>query len=256
MSEKLVEFLFRAYRDGVECSLSDLRSYEEFSTLGLMQSINAINARLTQEGLCIQPDIDEGEMDEPRVVGRMESEEIFNAALERALISAESHDVEFKESLYLKKKVFGNQAVAKEHWVSEDIVFEVMATICSFLNGDGGTLLIGVSDDGELEGIDCELEHIPGAKNTLDNWELFFSNCLKKYIYEFSSCIGYVKRKIINVKDAHVCVVIVKKRMSALSVCKNPNDPKSEIVFVRNGNGKAQIQARAIEELVKSRTQT
>lgn len=153
MADTLLEFLFQAYRDGRECTLNELRSYDEFSGLSLMQSIFAIDERLRKEGLCIQPPIDEGDTGDLRVVAKAETDEGFNLALSVALKENESHNTEFKESLYLKKKVFGNKDIDKKYWVGEEIVFEVVATICSFLNSDGGTLVIGAKDGGELVGI-------------------------------------------------------------------------------------------------------
>lgn len=254
MPGSLIEFLFRAYRDGAECTLAELRTYEEFEGLSLLQSLTAIDKRLRGEKLCIVPPVDEGEMDQVRVVSRAVRDETFEAAYKRALEEDESQELEYKESLYLKKKVFGKQNVPQDAWVGEEIVFEVVATICSFLNSDGGILLIGVADDGSCPGIDCELPFIPGNKKDLDQWELHLSNCLKKYIYDFTSVIGYIKRKIIRTDDGkHVCVVIVSKRISSLTVCQTPSAPGSEVVYVRNGNGKAEIKARAIEELIRSR---
>lgn len=254
MPGSLIEFLFSAYRDGADCTLAELREYEEFEGLGLMDSLAAIDEKLQNEGLSIVPAIAEGEMEQARFVSRAVGDETFEAAYRRALEEDESESVEWKESLYLKKKVFGNKNIPKTEWVSEEIVFEVVSTICSFLNSDGGTLLIGVADDGSTPGIDCELPFIPGNKKNLDQWELHLSNCLKKYIYDFTSVIGYIKRKVIQTADGnHVCVIIVSKRTSSLTVCQKPSEAGSEVVYVRNGNGKEQIKARAIEELVRSR---
>ena len=245
--------LLRAYREGVECTLVELRAFPDFKELGLMTAIRAIGDKIESEGLKLHPPIEEGEFDQVRVLARAETPESFMLAAQRALEEGESSLVEFKESLYLKKKLYGNASIEARHWVGEEIIFEIIATICSFLNGDGGTLLVGVNDDGEVIGIDCELEFIPGKSKTLDNWELFFSNCLEKYIYDFKCCLGYSKRKIIEKDGKHICVIIVNKRDSALTVCQGISEKDSEKVFVRNGNGKAEIKARAIEQLVLAR---
>lgn len=245
--------LLRAYRDGVECSLDELRSFEQFAGLGLLESIRAIDEKIKLEGLALHPPVEQGEVDQKRVLSKAETTESFTEAARLALVEDESLKVEFKESLYLKKKVFGSEKVPKEHWVSEDICFEVISTICSFLNGDGGTLLIGVADDGTIRGVECEYEFIPGSKKNPDGWELFFSNCLEKFIFDYKQCIGYVQRKLIQIDGMTVCVVIAKKRTHSLAVCQSPNDRDSEKVFVRNGNGKAELKARAIEQLIRSR---
>jgi predicted HTH transcriptional regulator len=249
----LDSLLLRAYRDGVECSLEELRSFTEFSGLGLLQSIQAIDEKIKNEGLALHPPVEQGEFDQKRVLSKAETSESFTEAARLALQEDESLKVEFKESLYLKKKVFGSSQVSKEYWVSEEICFDVIATICSFLNGEGGTLLIGVADDGTVKGIDCEFEFIPGSKKNPDGWELFLSNCLEKFIFDYKQCIGYVQRKLIQIDGLTVCVVIVKKRTHSLAVCQSPNERDSEKVYVRNGNGKAELKARAIEHLIRSR---
>lgn len=248
--------LLAAHQAPVECSLGEIRSYEKFSQLGLLRAISEIEKELTSVGLCIHPPVSEGEVDQKRIVSRKETQEKFTAALEEALRGDEGQEIEFKESLYVKKTILGNHKIPKESWVSEDIVFSCIKTICAFLNSDGGTLLIGVSDAAEVEGIDCELGLVRGGNGTIDKWDLFFSDCLQKYIYEYTQCIGYVTRKIIQRDGKHVCVVLVKPRRSSITVCRSPSDGSAEIVFVRNANGTRELKARAIVELVQSRLST
>lgn len=245
--------LLKAHHKGVECTLDDLRSFEDFSGLSLMQAITEIDNRIRAVGLCVQPPIDCGEVDDPRVIIPAKTIERYHRIFEEAVEADEGQEVEFKESLYVKKKVLGNTKVPKSNWVSEDIVFECIRAICAFLNADGGTLLIGVADSGQVQGLECEFELVKGGDGTIDKWELFFSDCLQKYIYDFSHCIGYVSRKVIQVDGHSVCVVSVRPRKTGISVCRSPDDSQAERVFVRNGNGSKEIRARGIAELVQSR---
>lgn len=249
----LEALLLKAHQEGVECSLDDLRRYDEFAGLGLMTAIEAIDEKLESVGLSIHPSVQEGEVDQKRIIARRQTKEKFELELEEAISSGEGQEAEYKETLYLKKRLLNNNNIPKEHWVSEDMIFECVKTICAFLNADGGTLLIGVDDDGNIQGIECELEFVKGGDGSNDKWELFFSNCLQKYIYDFSSCIGYISRKIIQVEEKSICVVLVRSRRTAITVCRSPSDNTAEIVFLRNGNGSKEIKARAIEELIRSR---
>jgi hypothetical protein len=47
----------------------------------------------------------------------------------------------------------------------------ITKTVCGFLNGEGGTLLIGVDDDGNVVGLDDDLKTL-GSKANLDGYEL------------------------------------------------------------------------------------
>ena len=84
----------------------------------------------------------------------------------------ESKRVEYKESLSLD--VSKN---TKEKYI-EDVVIK---TIAGFMNTDGGDLLIGVSDDGTIRGIDKEIDKFHKSD---DRFLLHFKNIFKKKIGE------------------------------------------------------------------------
>jgi hypothetical protein len=92
----------------------------------------------------------------------------------------ESKTLEFKETLSLdvKKKT-------KEKYIEKS----VLKTIVGFLNTDGGTLLVGVSDDGVIRGLQDEISRF--HKN-LDKFLLHFKNLIKSQIgEEFYPDINY-----------------------------------------------------------------
>ena len=252
-SKDFFELVVEAHQNGLECSINDLRKLPDFSELGAISACSSIETALRDKGLELSPPITDGELDQVRVISRTKTQERFRHILEEALQSEEGQEVEFKESLYLKKKVAGNETVPKEEWVSDNLVFECVKTICAFLNSDGGTLLVGVSDARAICGIECELTFIPGKSKNLDNWELFFSSCLEKYIYDYRSCIGHISRKLVSYGGLTVCVIMVRPRKQGITVCRRPAQINEEIVYVRNGNGSAEIKARAIEALIRSR---
>lgn len=70
--------------------------------------------------------------------------------------------------------------------IDSEIEFECLRAIAAFLNTEGGTLLIGVRDDGEILGI--EADRFP----TEDGFLLRFNNLITQYIgAEFSSLIRF-----------------------------------------------------------------
>lgn len=256
LPQTLEGLLLAAHQAPVECSLGEVRSYDKFSQLGVLQAISEIEKELDSVGLCISPPVTEGEVDQKRVVSRKQTEEKFLAALDEALRADEGQEVEYKESLYAKKAVIGNNNVPKQNWVSEDVVFSCIKTICAFLNSDGGTLLIGVNDVAEVVGVEVEFDLVRGGNGTVDKWDLFFSDCLQKYIYDYTQCIGYISRRVVQRNGRYVCIVLVRPRRSSITVCRSPSDGNAEIVFVRNANGTRELKARALVELVQSRLST
>ncbi len=80
----------------------------------------------------------------------------------RNLITAgETPNVEFKSSFRFD---------LEQQKVNKDLTKAVAKTIAGFMNSEGGTLLIGVSDDREIVGIERDIETL--TKKTLDGFEL------------------------------------------------------------------------------------
>jgi len=115
----------------------------------------------------------------------------------RAIIrEGESKRIEFKESLSLDVK-----KQTKESYIEQSS----LKTIVAFLNTDGGTLLIGVSDDGQICGVDGEIEKF--HKKT-DKFLLHFKNLLKSKIGE--EFYPFIDNRLVKVDDVNVLLVECK----------------------------------------------
>ena len=105
----------------------------------------------------------------------------------------ESKTLEFKETLSLdvRKKT-------KEKYIEK----AVLKTIVGFLNTDGGILLVGISDNGDILGLSGEISRF--HKN-IDRFLLHFKNLIKSQIgEEFYPDIGY---RIVNICNKNVLLV-------------------------------------------------
>ncbi|MCF8013135.1 ATP-binding protein [Candidatus Woesearchaeota archaeon] len=104
----------------------------------------------------------------------------------------ESEDLEFKSAL--RTNLF-----TKEH--DKRIEHSILKTILAFMNTGGGKLLIGVSDEGKLIGLDND-----GFKS-LDKFSLHLTNLIDKNI---SNGMSNVSIDFIEIDDVSVCIVYVK----------------------------------------------
>ena len=91
------------------------------------------------------------------------------------IMRGENKRVEFKESLSLDVR-----KNTKEKYIEEVAI----KTIAGFMNTDGGDLLIGVADNGEVTGIDEEINKFHKSD---DKFLLHFKNLFKKKIGEIFS---------------------------------------------------------------------
>lgn len=99
-------------------------------------------------------------------------EEEVDTTIEDLIAQGESVRVEYKGSLrwdYREEKV--NKALTKS----------VLKTMVAFLNTDGGTLLIGVMDDGAIAGIEKDFATL-GAKGNRDGFELTLRNSIREHL--------------------------------------------------------------------------
>ena len=86
------------------------------------------------------------------------------------IAGGESQTVEFKSSLQWDVRQ-GKQNTALRH--------QVLKTIAAFLNTDGGTLVIGVEDDGHILGLDADLALV---KNSRDRFEQLLASLLSDHL--------------------------------------------------------------------------
>ena len=91
--------------------------------------------------------------------------------LEQLLMEPESKTLEFKSSL-----IFDIQKDVKNKSLST----QCLKTLVAFLNTDGGTLLIGVNDDGKVIGLNTEIERYHSGSR--DKFNLMLSDLIKSKI--------------------------------------------------------------------------
>ena len=113
----------------------------------------------------------------------------------------EAIDREFKESYRLDKKT-------KE--VNKELEFSCFRSIAAFLNTQGGTLYVGVSDDMELIGLNDEIRKLHKRSN--DKFMLFFQNKLKGEIG--SALLSNIEFSVFVIQQRKILVVNVKKPSS------------------------------------------
>lgn len=113
------------------------------------------------------------------------------------LAAGESQMVEYKSTA--RWNVHTKQADKRMEHV-------VVKTVCGFLNAEGGSLLIGVDDDGTVLGLDHDLATL-ASKSNRDGYELFLRQLLDANLSVQTA--GTVKIRFESVGGLDVCVVSV-----------------------------------------------
>lgn len=149
--------------------------------------------------------------------------EKYMAKISQLISAGEGSKVEFKSTLRWHLKA---DKPAKE------IELAILKTIVGYLNSEGGNLLVGVKDDGEICGLDND--HFVND----DKFMLHFNNMVKQHIgLEFTKYINY---RIVAVNDKKVMLV----------ECEKSQDPaflkylEDEDFYIRVGPASRKLSTR------------
>ena len=162
-------------------------------------------------------------------------------SLEGMIAEGESVDLEFKGSLRWSYK---GSCVDKR---LEEVVLK---TIAAFSNSDGGTLLIGVKDEGDILGLEHDYDSLDGNK---DEFEIHLRNLVNK-----SFGVGFAVSNLLisfpNVDDKEVCRIEIKKAHDPQYITiTDQNNTKIEKFFIRSGNSSIELPLKDVSPYIQSR---
>ncbi len=148
--------------------------------------------------------------------------------VEQLIKQGESSTLEFKTTF---------QWDVREGKKAEYLRDSCVKTIAAYLNSDGGMLLVGVEDNGDIFGIEKDLRLVKG--NSLDQFELLLTRVVTDKIgAEFAP---FVRVSFEQVTSKTICVVEVKP-------APKPNYIEGKKFYIRTGNATRELSmAKAME---------
>lgn len=150
--------------------------------------------------------------------------------LEELIAEGEDEELEFKSSL---RWDFKEQATNKK---LEEVIVK---TVAAFANSQGGTLLIGVSDSGEILGLEGDYLSLGGANR--DKFELHLRNLLNS---AFGAAFVSSKLKVLfpAIGEVEICQVDVRPSIKPLVLTvRDKNGVGQEKFYVRSGNSSQEL---------------
>jgi serine/threonine protein kinase len=141
------------------------------------------------------------------------------ADLEAMIRQGENETVEFKQTLRL------DTATGK---TSNEILKASMKALCSLLNAHGGTLLIGVADNGDLTGIEPDLAAMSTRPN-LDGFEQAFRQGMINYLQPDAS---------------HQITLSFPVLRGVVQICRADVRPSPQPVFILDKNAAPEFPVR------------
>jgi predicted HTH transcriptional regulator len=129
--------------------------------------------------------------------------------------------------------------------VSKEIEKVVMKAVVGFLNADGGTLIIGVNDDGKVTGLESDYKTLP--KKSRDGFENHLTMLVKTMIG--LSFTKYVGVKFENIEGKDICILTVREGHKPAYLI---NGDKKEDFYVRVGNSTQPYSMSETSEYIKT----
>lgn len=161
-------------------------------------------------------------------ITEMEAPEI-DLSIEELIQEGESNHIEFKSSLRWSYQ---------EGSLNKKLEEVILKTIAAFNNTDGGSLLIGVNDSGEVLGLNNDYDSLNGDK---DKFELHLYNLIES---EYDAGYGsqYIKVSFPSIDEEELCMIEITRGDRPLYThISDKHGQKSEKFFIRRGNASVEI---------------
>ena len=148
----------------------------------------------------------------------------------------ETQFVEFKSSLMWDYQ---------RHSVNKELYFPAMKSLTAFMNTRGGTLLIGVDDEGLILGLEQDFQAI--KKQNVDGWENVFNMAFNKMVgVEFRR---YLEVTFPEIEGRPICAIRVTPGEQPAYV----RHKGKESFYIRTGNSNQPLPLSKVTAYIQSR---
>lgn len=147
------------------------------------------------------------------------NQSIEHKELKNLIILGENEKLELKSTLRFD---------LRQNQINKKLEFVIAKTISAFLNSEGGILIIGVDDEGNVLGLENDIKSL--TKNNIDGFELHLRNIISKHLS--SSLEKYLKITFPEVDNKTICKVVIMKSGKPVFVTYEGQ----ESFYVRIGN--------------------
>ncbi|HAE25880.1 MAG TPA: ATP-binding protein [Hyphomonas adhaerens] len=162
--------------------------------------------------------------------------EDLQMALPAVIAGGENERTEFKSTLRWD---------IKESRTNRSLEQVIAKTIAGFMNHQGGRLLIGVADDGQLLGINPDLKTLRSP--TTDDFERALIGVVKTYLG--SAVCPLVRSRFLTVDGKTICWVLVERSDAPVFLVMSDTSK----YFVRLGNSTRELNAAEAHDHISRR---
>lgn len=201
--------------------LWELENYEAFLKARRKMLAQELNEYLESISITLEPEL------EP--------------TLEEVIADGEGPELEFKSSLRWSYR---------EGALDKKLEEVILKTIAAFSNAEGGRLIIGVDDSGEILGLEKDYETLNGSK---DEFEIHLRNLVNRSFGE-KFAASNIEIQFAAVEDMEVCEVRIKPANAPVYfTASGPHGMKQDKFFVRSGNSSVELKLAEVSPYIENR---
>lgn len=163
-------------------------------------------------------------------------------SLEECLDMGESDIVEYKSSMLWDYK---------NNTRSTDVQHAIAKTLAAFMNSDGGILIVGVSDDGKILGLEKDMLLFSERKNW-DGWTQSLVNLIREQIGS-DFLTNMITKRITKDNNIVAQIVVKPSHKPAFVESKDKNGKVRQEFFVRGLNTTQSLDSKQTVEYIKNR---
>lgn len=248
-AEQLLALMPAVVRRQCVATLRELiSSFRILPNAGVLEQIQSLVDFLDNSGLVLIPPVFEGDPDTPRtLVFSTETSTLADSEITSLIQEGEGNRVEFKSTFFIDLKKLRNAPdLPVKEYKSDDVTHSAMKTIAAFLNCDGGTLLVGVADDGEPCGL--ATDHLFPATSNEDKWQLAVRSTIASQFKDGKAINAYVTIDFRSLGGHRVAVFRILPRPTTVYL-KFGNEPHA--LFARNGNRTDKLDISQAEDFFR-----
>lgn len=163
-------------------------------------------------------------------------------SLDDLISEGESDELEFKSSIRWDYR---------EERINRKLEEVIVKSVAAFANGEGGMLLVGVGDDGEVLGLEKDYLSLDGGDR--DKLELHLRNLLSKH-FGVSYVSTSLRVSFPSLGETEICQIDIEPASKPMVVTMPDNDghPKQHF-YVRNGNASQELPLAEMHGYFKGR---
>jgi predicted RNA-binding protein with RPS1 domain len=188
--------------------------------------------------------------------------------IKESIKNEESEKVEFKSSLI--KPVLSDYDIKRLRSIKKDptkkneieniigkkaknrIIHSAMKTLVAFANSKGGTLFIGVDDDGNILGLNNDYDEIGSISR--DEFRKKFDEFISNYIGDFF--FGLISTEIEVIDNKDVLIVNVKAADEEVFLIRNDNKQPCSDFYIRRQSSSVKLNGKELINYYKNRFKT